>query len=193
MALTLGVCRGEMILIALKEVHCNFPSASVYEFWQEVKKLGLGLSSSFEEPCWEGLGIEPYVFIKQDILHGIHKFVWDHLSEWLKKMLGVQEMDSRFIVQPPISTNRFTRGISKLSQITGQEHHAFQKAILPIIAGHDRVDNKVTNAMLSLLDLAYLVQYPSLSESNMHKMEEALSTFHGNKAVFVDNGSWGPS
>jgi hypothetical protein len=109
----LGVRRGEIILSALKDVCRNFPSASVYEFRQEVKKLGLGLSGLFEEPCWEGLGIEPYVFIKQDILHGIHKFVWDHPSEWLKKMLGVQEMDCRFIAQPPISTDQFRKGYLK--------------------------------------------------------------------------------
>jgi len=37
-----------------------------------VKKLELCISGAFEDPCWEGLGIDPSMFIKQDILHGIH-------------------------------------------------------------------------------------------------------------------------
>ncbi|KAF8324179.1 uncharacterized protein EI90DRAFT_3130127 [Cantharellus anzutake] len=84
---------GEMIILALRNVCAKFPSASVYEFRQEVKKLRLGLSGTIEDPCWEGLGVDPYVFIKQDILHGIHKFVWDHPGEWLKKLLGADELD----------------------------------------------------------------------------------------------------
>ncbi|KAF8342116.1 uncharacterized protein EI90DRAFT_3011659 [Cantharellus anzutake] len=59
----------------------------VYEFKQEVKKLKLGLSGSVENPCWEGLGIEPFVFIKQDILHGIHKFIWDHPGKWMENLV----------------------------------------------------------------------------------------------------------
>jgi hypothetical protein len=97
-------------------------------------------------------------------------------------------MDRCFIAQPPISTNHFAGGISIISQVTRQEHCAFQQAILSIIIGHDHIDNKVINAISSLLDFSYLAQYPSLSASEIHKMEEALTTFHGNKQVFVDNG-----
>ncbi|KAF8330563.1 uncharacterized protein EI90DRAFT_2848256, partial [Cantharellus anzutake] len=151
-----------------------------------------GLSGAFEDPCWEGLGAEPCIFIKQDILHGIHKFFWDHPTDWLKNLLGVEEIDHHFIAQPPISTNRFAGGISIISQVTRREHRAFQQAILSIIIGHDHVDNKVINAISSLLDFSYLAQYPSLSASKIHKMEEALTTFHGNKQVFVDNGLQDP-
>src|SRR5258708_1933358 len=72
------VCSGSFILSVLRHIHQKFPSASAYEFKQEVKKLELGISGAFEDPCWEGLGIDPSMFIKQDILHGIHKFIWDH-------------------------------------------------------------------------------------------------------------------
>jgi hypothetical protein len=87
-----GIHTGETIILALRNTHAKFPSASIYEFKQEVKKLRLGLSSSIEVPCWEGLGVDLYIFIKQDILHGINKFIWDHPGEWLKKLLGTDEL-----------------------------------------------------------------------------------------------------
>ena len=88
-----GVCTGDSIILVLRDVRAEFPSASVYEFKLEIRKLELGLSGTFEDPCWEGLGIDPYAFRKQDILHGIHKFVWDHPGTWLRNLLGDQEMD----------------------------------------------------------------------------------------------------
>src|SRR5260370_41966080 len=56
-----GVCMGEATISERKEVWRMFPSASLYEFRQEVKKLGKGLSGTIEEPCWAGLSIDPYV------------------------------------------------------------------------------------------------------------------------------------
>ena len=128
-----GVCMGEATISALKEVRRRFPLASLYKFKQQVKRLGKGLSGMIEEPCWAGLSIDPSVFIKQDILHGLHKFIWDHPGKWLKKLIGENEMDCHFIAQPPIHTQRFTGGISKISQASGQEHHTYQRLMLPII------------------------------------------------------------
>src|SRR5258707_1144151 len=174
---------------ALKEVQRRFPSASLYEFKQQVKRLGKGLSGMIEEPCWAGLGIDPSVFIKQDILHGLHKFIWDHPGEWLKKLIGENKMDRHFIVQPPIHTQHFTGGISKISQASGWEHCAYQRLMLPIIFGHEKVDAKVINAIWSVLDFVYMAQYPLLSDSNLSKMKDLLSSFNRNKEVFISNGS----
>ena len=131
-----------------------------------------------EEPCWAGLSIDPSVFIKQDILHGLHKFIWDHPGEWLKKLIGENEMDCCFIVQPPIHTQCFTGGISKISQASGQEHHAYQRLMLPIIFGHKKVNAnaKVIDAVWSVLDFVYMAQYP-------------LLLFNQSKEVFISNGS----
>src|SRR5258705_10713876 len=99
----------------------RFPLASLYEFKQQVKRVSKGLSGAIEEPCWAGLSIDPSVFIKQDILHGLHKFIWDHPGKWLKKLIGENEMDCHFIAQPPIHTQHFTGGISKISQASRWE------------------------------------------------------------------------
>src|SRR5260370_18678289 len=189
-----GVHMGEVTISELKEVQRMFPSASLYEFKQEVKNLGKGLSGTIEEPCWAGLGIDPYVFIKQDILHGLHKFIWDHPGKWLKKLIGKEEMDCCFIAQPPIHTKCFTVSISKISQASGQEHFPYQKLMLPVIFGHEKVDAKVIDAIWSVLDFAYMAQYSSLSESNLNKMKNLLSSFnwrsssamaHKNHAIFT--------
>ena len=74
-------------------VHNN-PSAMTYEFTQVVKSLGVGLLGCTEEPCWEGLLLGLEQLIKQDLLHGSYKFMWDHLVKWLIGTLGGDEIDS---------------------------------------------------------------------------------------------------
>src|SRR5260370_36769737 len=184
-----GVHTGKVDIYKLKEVQRMFPSASLYGVKQEVKKVGKGLSGMIEEPCWAGLSIDSYVFIKQDILHGLHKFIWDHPGKWLKKLIGEEEMDCCFIAQPPIHTQCFTGGISKISQASGWEHQAYQKLMLPVIFGHEKVDAKVINAIWSVLDFVYMAQYPLLSDSNLSKMKDLLSSFNQSKEIFISNGS----
>ena len=85
---------GEWILHIYSLLRAKYPSATTYEFRNAVRSLGVGLSGCTEEPCWEGLLLGPERFIKQDLLHGSHKFIWDHLMTWLTGTLGSQEIDS---------------------------------------------------------------------------------------------------
>src|SRR6266436_1820896 len=73
-----------------------------------------------------------------------------------------------------------------------QEHCAYQRLMLPIIFGHEKVDAKVINAIWSVLDFVYMAQYPLLSDSNLSKMKDLLSSFNRNKEVFISNGSQEP-
>src|SRR5260370_31095666 len=98
-------------------------------------------------------------------------------------------MDRHFIAQPPIHTQHFTGGISKISQASGWEHCTYQKLMLPVIFGHEKVDAKVIDAIQSVLDFAYMAQYSSLSESNLNKMKDMLSSFNQSKEIFISNGS----
>src|SRR5260370_5011430 len=123
------------------------------------------------------------------MLHGLHKFIWDHPGKWLKKLIGKEEMDHHFIAQPPIHTQRLTGGISKISQASGQEHCTYQKLMLPVIFGHEKVNAKVINAIWLVLDFAYMAQYSSLSELNLNKMKDLLSSFNQSKEIFISNGS----
>ena len=100
-----GVLMGNSIISTLKEIWATFPSASAYEFKSEAKKLQTDILGVIEDLCWEGLDIKPYIFIKQDVLHGIHKFIWDHPGAWLNNLLGAKELDHWFIAHPPPSTS----------------------------------------------------------------------------------------
>src|SRR5258708_8957663 len=158
-----GVHMGEVTISALKEVWRGFPLASLYEFKQQAKRLSKGLSGMIEEPCWAGLSVDPSIFIKQDILHGLHKFIWDHPGKWLKKLIGENKMDHHFIAQPPIHTQCFTGGISKISQASGQEHHTYQRLMLSIIFGHEKVDARVIDAIWCRQDNSLLWGPPTES------------------------------
>jgi hypothetical protein len=83
----------------------------------------------------------------------------------------------------------FTEGVSKISQASGWEHQTYQWSILPVILGHEKVDNKVLRSMQSILDFTYMVQYPSLSVAHLDKMKDLVSTFHHNKDIFIHRGA----
>ena len=185
---------GEWILHTLAVVRATYPNATTYEFTRAVKSLGVGLSGCTEEPCWEGLLFGPERFIKQDLLHGSYKFVWDHLVTWLTETLGSQEIDSRYRAQPPIhGVRHFSDGITKLSQVTGREHREVQKVLVPVVCGADTPDNRhVVVATRSLIDYVYTAQFPVISEEDIACMQDAILRFHDYKGVFIDNGSRDP-
>ncbi|KAF9504801.1 hypothetical protein BS47DRAFT_1282985, partial [Hydnum rufescens UP504] len=150
-----------------------------------------GLSGCVEHPFWEDLGVDPCWFICQDLLHGCHKFFWDHPAKWLAHVIGTKELDNRYIAQPKVGFRHFSQGISKISQASGREHHDFQKSILPVIAGADGAEPRVIRAIQALLDYIYMAQYPLQSEDMLHEMAGLLNIFHDNKDVFIANGARG--
>src|SRR5258708_8136394 len=98
------------------------------------------------------------------------------------------------IRRPPRSTlfpytTLFRSGILKISQASGWEHHAYQRLMLPIIFGHEKVDAKVIDAIQSVLDFVYMAQYPLLSDLNLSKMKDLLSLFNLTNEVFISNDS----
>jgi hypothetical protein len=85
---------GQWILDTLSHVRAQYPSATTYEFSKAVRSLRIGLSGCTEKLCWEGLLLGPEQFLKQDLLYGSHKFIWDHLITWVTGTLGKQEINS---------------------------------------------------------------------------------------------------
>src|SRR5260221_7987792 len=128
----------EKTLAEIRDVCDLFPEASMYEFKNEVKKHGSGLSGSVEEFCWEGLPVGPDVFIMQDLLHGCYKFVWDHVAEWLTHIIREDELDHHFKAQPNLGFQNFSKGISKILQAAGHEHRTYLWFIVSVIAGHKK-------------------------------------------------------
>ncbi len=139
------------------------------------------------QPFWADL---PYanIFncIVPDLLHQLHKGVFmTHLVKWVST--GCEdELDARFARVPPYPGLRiFSKGISTISQWTGNEYRQMEKVFIGLIDGlHE--DPRVMAAARAILDFIYLAHYPSHSVSTLEQMRAALDAFHANKQVFVD-------
>ncbi|KAI0717969.1 hypothetical protein C8Q72DRAFT_789441 [Fomitopsis betulina] len=145
--------------------------------------------SSVKKPFWADL---PYanIFrcITPDLLHQLHKGMFkDHLVKWTTEGYTA-EIDERFKRVPSYPGVRiFHRGISKVTQWTGNEYHQMQKVFLPILCGiHD--DPHVITAARALMDFIFLAHYPAHSTNTLEAMKVALRNFHDNKDVFIDLG-----
>ena len=182
---------GKSTLNALALVRSKYPLATTWEFACEVKKLGMGLSGCVKHPFWENLGVDPCNFICQDLLHGCHKFFWDHPAKWLAHVIGIKELDNRYIAQPKGGFRHFSHGISKLSQVSGREHRDFQKSILAVIAGVEDIDPRVIRTTRAFLDFIYMAQYPLQSEDTLRDMSTQLNIIHNNISVFIELGARG--
>ncbi|CDO74524.1 hypothetical protein BN946_scf184846.g5 [Trametes cinnabarina] len=134
-------------------------------------------------PFWAEL---PYanIFncIAPDLLHQLHKGVFmNHLVKWVSHGRE-QELDARFMrAVPPYPNLRiFQKGISTISQWTGNEFRQMEKVFIALIDGlHE--DPRV----MVFPDVAH---YPSHTTSTLEQMAAALETFHANKDVFIEMG-----
>ncbi|KAF7358613.1 hypothetical protein MSAN_01200000 [Mycena sanguinolenta] len=110
-----------------------------------------------------------------DILHQLYHGVVKHLIAWLKDCCGEAEIDARCRRLPPNHNIRlFMKGISNLSRVTGKEHDQISRFLLGII-----IDIRLPNN---------LSPYPMHTDETLSLLEDALDSFHANKAVFVDLG-----
>ncbi|KAG2030167.1 hypothetical protein BDR03DRAFT_1017429 [Suillus americanus] len=65
----------------------------------------------------------PSVFLAGKILHTCIKFFADHPLNSVKETVGKCELDARFMVQHKrVGTQHFTKGVTHVNQMTGQEH-----------------------------------------------------------------------
>ncbi|KAF8320829.1 hypothetical protein DL93DRAFT_2131236 [Clavulina sp. PMI_390] len=176
-------------LDTLKSVRTANPNALLWDYAGAVRKINSDVHGATDSPCWEGLDLGPEEFLVEDLLHGSHKFMWDHVVTWLQDILGDKELDHRFISQPPVGHERLRKGISALSQISGSEQKTIQRFLIPVIAGCDGMTQGLMNGVRSLQDYIYHLQFPSASESELEAMLTFLSEFHRNKHLFKSLGA----
>ncbi|KDQ53097.1 hypothetical protein JAAARDRAFT_137388, partial [Jaapia argillacea MUCL 33604] len=142
------------------------------------------------EPFWVHL---PYanVFacITPDLLHQLHKGVFkDHLFKWVSTSCE-DEMDAQFMQVPPYQGLQiFKKGISSVTQWTGNEYRQMEKVFVRIISSLHSNEPHIIAASHAILDFICLAHYPSHSTSSLQAMKAALEAFHANKQVFVDLG-----
>lgn len=145
-------------------------------------------------PFWEDL---PYVDIFQaitsDVLHQLYQGVMKHLISWLKDVFDPAELDARCRRLPPNHNLRlFMKGITTLSRVSGKEHSDMCRIILGLIIDMRLPDNRSPTRLIrsvrSLLDFLYLAQLPLHTAQTLSYLQEALTTFHENKSIFIDLG-----
>ncbi|KAJ7134203.1 hypothetical protein C8R44DRAFT_729689 [Mycena epipterygia] len=145
-------------------------------------------------PFWENL---PYtnIFtsITSDILHQLYQGIIKHLISWIKETYGEAELDARCRRLPPNhNICVFTKGISKLNQVTGKEHDQIARFLLGIIIDMPLPGSlspvRLVHTVRATLDFVYLAQYPLHSTETLAQLANARERFHENKSIFFDLG-----
>lgn len=141
-------------------------------------------------PFWADL---PYanIFtcIAPDLLHQLHKGVFkDHLVKWVSTDLE-DELDARMMRMPPYQGLRlFKKGISGVSQWTGNEYRQMERVFIGAICGMHPTAPRVLASARAILDFIFVAHLPAHSTTSLHRLSDALSTFHLNKDIFVELG-----
>ncbi|KAG8684415.1 hypothetical protein FRC11_012148, partial [Ceratobasidium sp. 423] len=163
----------------------NYP----YEFSLTAGKYRLG---DVEFPFWAEL---PFIDICQvlsvDLLHGFHKFFYDHPFKWNMNSLGEDEIDVRMKAQVPYAGSRvFPKGVSHISQMSGKEHQALATVHLSVVANTPvKYSRELTLATRALLDTIYWAQLPSHTTRTLEAFKASYAELHKYKDVWIKNGS----
>ena len=141
------------------------------------------------ELCWIGWALsDPSFFLNPEVLHHFHWMFWDHDVQWCISVMGAAELDFCFsLIQTLVGYQSFSKGISKLKQVTGHDHHMVQGYIIAAVAGS--VPRQFLIAIRMLLDLRYLAQAPSFTTQSLERVSSALQEFHDNKEAIVRQGA----
>jgi hypothetical protein len=145
-------------------------------------------------PFWKDL---PYVYIYHsitpDVLHQLYQGIVKHIISWVIRACGSAEIDAQCHHMPPNhNICNFTKGISSLSRVTGQEHNQMCHILLglvidiPLTRGCSNVH--LIWAVRAVLDFLYLAQYLVHTDETLEMLEDALACFYQAKDIFINLG-----
>ena len=145
-------------------------------------------------PFWLDLPwFNVYQSITPDILHQLYQGIIKYLKTWILSACEPTEIDVRCRRLPPNHNIRiFTKGISSLSRVTGQEHDQICRFLLGLIIDIRLPDNisnvRFIRSARALLDFLHLAKYPIHSNSTLQLLTDALARFHANRDIFINLG-----
>ncbi|KAI0688324.1 hypothetical protein BC835DRAFT_1550045 [Cytidiella melzeri] len=143
------------------------------------------------DPFWKNL---PYCNIfacmTPDLLHQLHKGMFkDHTVKWATACVDGKEdeVDRRFCTMPTHPDLRhFHKGISLVSQWTGNEYKHMEKVFLGVVAGS--ADTDVVKAVRAVLDFISYAHFETHTNDFLSGLNDAWTRFHSYKQVFVRLG-----
>ncbi|KAN0128003.1 hypothetical protein V8E53_014180 [Lactarius tabidus] len=144
-------------------------------------------------PFWERFPFTNiFLSITPDILHQLQQGIFKYLIRWLIKLWS-EEIDTHCsCLLPNHNTQHFYKGITMLSNLTGQEHKDINCIILGLMVDLPLPENRSTahliRAVQVLLDFFYLSQYSVHSMESLDALEDALCRFHEDKDIFIELG-----
>ncbi|KAG8702415.1 hypothetical protein FRC08_003497 [Ceratobasidium sp. 394] len=162
-------------------------SPSLEEFVNLAGEVHL---NGVDKPFWKTLpDVNIFKILCPDLLHGFHKYFYDHIYRFNRTGMGQDEYDARVRSQIHFSGDRaFLHGVSHISQMTGMEHRLLERTHLPIVANAPGVINeKVTRATQGVMDCIYLAQLPVQSERSLRAYELAYETFMAYRQGWIEN------
>ena len=169
----------------IKTMCAKSPPTDLLEFLTAVKTHQL--NGVFELFWRNHFGSEPSRFLLPEMLHHFHCFFFTHDLQWCIGAVGSEELDYHFtLIWTLVGYRSFSKGVSKLKQVTGCDHHAIQRYIIGIVAG--TVPPRFLTAIRSLMDFHYLAQMPSFDEGEHNKITAAMQSFHDNKEAIISAG-----
>ena len=146
------------------------------------------------EPFWLRLPyVNPETLFTPDILHQLHKGNFrDHLVKWCENLMTSEELDTRYkAITPFPGLRHFKKGISFVSQWSGNEYKNMEKVFLVVLSGAAGVPDAAMTAATALVNFIYLARYPVHTDTTLGYLEKALIEFHKHKDVFLDMPKFG--
>ena len=142
-----------------------------------IKRASIYWLNGVHCPFWHDWPLlEPLTSFTPEPLHHWHKMFWDHDAKWCIHAVGSAEIDFHFtILHLHTSFHQFNKGISRLKQVTGQEHCDIQCYLIAIIA--EAIPKNFLIAIHSLMDFQYLAQVPKISDQICTEMTSAKCHF----------------